>query len=171
METWPVRPLRRSRQGLTPAECQTVLERGTSGVLAVLGDGGCPYAVPLNYALDGGRILFHSAPEGHKLDALRRHPEASFCVVDCAEVRPETLSTRYRSVIAFGRVRIIEDADRFREALRLFVLRFVPDTEMALRVAMEESPARLVMLEFLIERMSGKQARELCDGTRMTDTG
>lgn len=166
-----MRPLRRGSQALTSAECRAILERGTNGVLAVLGDGGRPYAVPLNYALDGERIIFHSAPEGHKLDALRRHPQASFCVVDCAEVRPETLSTRYRSVIAFGRVRIIEDADRFQEALRLFTLRFASDSETALRVAMEESQTRLVMLEFVIERMSGKQARELCDAAPKTDIG
>ncbi|MDI9470659.1 MAG: pyridoxamine 5'-phosphate oxidase family protein [Bacillota bacterium] len=158
-----MRSLRRSRQALTQAECRAVLERGTSGVLAVLGDGGYPYAVPLNYALDGERILFHSAPVGHKLDALRRHPAASFCVVDIAEPRPETLSTCYRSVIVFGRVRIIEEEDGFREALRLFTRRFVTDPELALRVAAEESRERLLMLAFEIEQMSGKQARELSD--------
>ena len=34
------RPMRRFKQALSPEECRAVLERGTSGVLALTGDGG-----------------------------------------------------------------------------------------------------------------------------------
>ena len=65
------RPMRRSRQALGIDACKEVLSRGTSGVLALLGDGGWPYAVPMSYAFDGEKLYFHCAREGHKLDAIR----------------------------------------------------------------------------------------------------
>ncbi|MFV0411841.1 MAG: pyridoxamine 5'-phosphate oxidase family protein, partial [Oscillospiraceae bacterium] len=64
------REMRRKKQVLSAEECVEVLNRGTSGVLAVLGDGGYPYAVPLSYVYQGNKIFFHSARTGHKLDAI-----------------------------------------------------------------------------------------------------
>ena len=51
------RELRRGRQALPEAESLAILERGSHGVLAVLGDGGYPYAVPLNYVYEGARYI------------------------------------------------------------------------------------------------------------------
>ena len=65
------REMRRKNQQLSETESAAVLERGTSGVLAVLGDGGYPYGVPVSYAYCGGKIYFHCAKSGHKLDAIR----------------------------------------------------------------------------------------------------
>ena len=45
------REMRRKRQQLPPEECRAILWRGTSGVLAVSGDDGYPYAVPLSLSL------------------------------------------------------------------------------------------------------------------------
>ena len=77
-----MRPMRRFRQELTAEECVQVLERGTHGVLAVLGDEGYPYAVPLSYVHGEGKLWFHCAQAGHKLDAIRNYNKVSFCVVD-----------------------------------------------------------------------------------------
>ena len=96
------RPMRRFKQALSPEECRAVLERGTSGVLALSGDGGWPYAVPLSYVYADGKIYFHSAKSGHKVDAIRSCPRASFCVIDQDHIVPEEYTTYFRSVIAFG---------------------------------------------------------------------
>ena len=64
------REMRRNRQQLTDAESVAILERNTHGVLAVCGDDGYPYAVPLNHFMMDGRVYFHCAVEGHKLDAI-----------------------------------------------------------------------------------------------------
>ena len=80
------REMRRKRQALPLERCEEVLRRGTSGVLALSGDGGYPYAVPISYCYDGSRLYFHCAKEGHKLDAIRREPRASFCVIDQDQV-------------------------------------------------------------------------------------
>ena len=76
------RPMRRFRQQLSAEECESVLLRCTSGVLALAGDGGYPYAVPLSYVYTDGKLYFHSAVQGHKVDAVNRESRCSFCVVD-----------------------------------------------------------------------------------------
>lgn len=65
------RKMRRKRQQLTEAECIDILMENTSGVLAVCGDNGYPYAVPLSYVYDNGSLYFHCARSGHKLDAIK----------------------------------------------------------------------------------------------------
>lgn len=94
------RPMRRHRQQLSQWDCAAILSRGTSGVLAVAGDGGYPYAVPLSYVYQEGTLFFHCAKAGHKLDALRRCSKASFCVIDQDQVVPpgvhHLLSQRHR---------------------------------------------------------------------------
>ena len=156
------RPMRRSAQALGVDACREVLSRGTSGVLALLGDGGWPYAVPMSYAFDGEKLYFHCAREGHKLDAIRREARASFCVVDRDEVAPEEYTTYFRSVIAFGRVRVLEDEAQKRAAIELLARRYFPqDSAENRRRAIERERTGLCMLEMDIEHMSGKEAIEL----------
>ena len=155
------RPMRRSRQALGIDACKEVLSRGTSGVLALLGDGGWPYAVPMSYAFDGEKLYFHCAREGHKLDAIRREARASFCVVDRDEVVPEEYTTYFRSVIAFGRVRVIEDEAQKRDAVELLARRYFPqDSAENRHRAIEREWVGLCMLEMDIEHLSGKEAVE-----------
>ena len=54
------RPMRRFKQQLTMERCEEILQKGSYGVLAVLGDEGYPYTVPLNYHYHNGKIFFHS---------------------------------------------------------------------------------------------------------------
>ena len=103
------RQMRRKRQMLSKEECEYVLCRGTSGVLAVSGDDGYPYAVPLSYLYEDGKIFFHSAGSGHNLDAIAGNDRVSFCVIDQDRIVPEEYTTYFRSVIAFGRIHIIEN--------------------------------------------------------------
>lgn len=156
------RPMRRSAQALDGGACVEILERGTSGVLALAGDGGWPYAVPLSYAFDGEKLYFHCAREGHKLDAIRREARASFCVVDRDDVKPAEYTSYFRSVIIFGRVRVLEDEAQKRAAIELLARRYFPeDSAENRRRAIEREWAGLCMLEMDIEHMSGKEAKEL----------
>lgn len=76
------REMRRKKQVIPLEESIAVLMCGTSGVLAVQGDNGYPYAVPISYAYYGTHIYFHCAKAGHKLDAIKRDNKVSFCVID-----------------------------------------------------------------------------------------
>ena len=88
------REMRRKKQELSRMESVALLERATSGVLAVLGDGDYPYAVPLSFVYYDEKLYFHCAVTGHKLDAVKRHPKASFCVIGQDHVLPEKYTLR-----------------------------------------------------------------------------
>lgn len=156
------REMRRKNQVLPPEECAGALDRGTSGVLALAGDGGYPYAVPLSYAYREGKLYFHCAREGHKLDALRRSPRASFCVIDRDRVVPREYTTYFRSVIAFGTVRILEDDGEKRAAIELLARKYAPEEREEDRAAfIRRGWGSMCLLELSIDHLSGKEGREL----------
>lgn len=156
------REMRRKKQALRREECEQILERAASGVLAVSGDGGYPYAVPISYVYDAGHIYFHCARSGHKLDSIRREPKVSFCVVDQDEIVPQEYTTYFRSVIVFGRIRSLENEEEKRLAIEKLALKYAPDAAPASRQkAIEADWASLCVLELTIEHISGKEAIEL----------
>ena len=161
------REMRRKKQLLTPEERAAVLHRGTSGVLALAGDDGYPYAVPMSYAFDGEKLYFHCAREGHKLDAIRRNCKASFCVIDQDQIVPEEYTSHFRSVIVFGTMRILEDDGEKRAAIEALALKYAPDDDAADRNrAIDREWAPLCMLELTIDHITGKEAIELVKAKR-----
>ena len=156
------REIRRKRQALSAADCQNILRRGSSGVLALLGDGGYPYAVPISYVYDGKNLYFHCAKSGHKLDAILREPRASFCVVDRDEVVPAEFTTYYRSVIVFGTMRVLERQEEKLAAIEKLAAKYAPNESPAARQsAIQREWAGLCMLELSIQHLTGKEAVEL----------
>ncbi len=156
------RPMRRKRQALARAECLRILAGATSGVLALIGDGGYPYAVPLSFAYAGDRLYFHSAPAGHKIDAVRKGDgRASFCVVGKDEIHGSEYTTYFCSVIAFGRIGIVEDQEEKLAAARLLGARYNPGDEAGLQKELDKSLSHMLMLRLDIEHMTGKEAIEL----------
>ena len=152
------RKMRRNAQELPREEALAVLENGSTGILAVLGDGGYPYTVPLNYALMGGNIYFHCAPEGHKLDAIKKNGKVSFCVVGKDEVIAPIFSTDYRSAIAFGRARVVTEDGLKREALVGLAEKYGPDYMEAGREEIKSTWDRVVIVEIKVEHLTGKEA-------------
>ena len=155
------RAMRRKRQQLSEAESIEILKKATAGTLALLGDGGYPYAVPISYVYAEGKLYFHSALSGHKVDAIRNCNKASFCVIDKDDVQPAKYTTYFRSVIAFGRIHIIEDEQEKLETARLLGDRYNPNQEEALQKELEKGLSRMLMIRFDIEHLTGKQAIEL----------
>ena len=158
------RDMRRKKQALSEQECTDVLQRVGWGVLGVQGDDGYPYTVPLNYVLLDGHLYFHCAREGHKIDALERSDKASFCVVDRSELVPSEFTTYYRSVIVFGRLRIVEDQEeRARSLTALVEALSGNESEESKRAEIDRCWLRnsLAMLELAPEHISGKQSIEL----------
>lgn len=153
------RDMRRSRQQLRQEETEDILRRGKTGILAVNGDGGYPYAVPVNYVYQDGKILFHGAKEGHKFDAMAADEKVSFCVIDRDEVVPEKLTTAYRSAIAFGKVRLLEGEELVRAAYALGVKYY--DAPQAVREHIDGALGRLACYEIAVEHLTGKEGLEL----------
>ncbi|MBC8531302.1 pyridoxamine 5'-phosphate oxidase family protein [Gehongia tenuis] len=155
------REMRRKKQLLPLEETIAVLDRRTSGVLALSGDDGYPYAVPLSYIHCDGRLYFHCAKSGHKLDALLANPKASFCVIDLDDVVPEEYTTYFRSVIVFGTLRVLEDEGEKRRAIEKLAAKYSPDHEEGRLKEIDREFKVLCMLEMSIEHMTGKEAIEL----------
>lgn len=155
------REMRRSKQQMAADEVRAILEAGKSGVLAVLGDEGYPYAVPLSYVFTGDCIYFHCAKSGHKLDAIQAYDKVSFCVINMDDVVPERYTTYYRSVIAFGRARVVEDADEKLAALRLLGDKYNPNQERALNAEVKKGYDRLHIVAIDVEHVTGKKSIEL----------
>ena len=155
------REMRRKRQQLSEEKSIGILQKSTAGTLALLGDNGYPYAVPISYVYADGKLYFHSALSGHKIDAIRNCDKASFCVIDKDDVRPEKYTTYFRSVIAFGRIHIIEDEQEKLETARLLGDRYNPNQEEALQKEIEKGLSRMLMIRFDIEHLTGKAAIEL----------
>ena len=155
------RSMRRKRQKLSEEKSIGILQKSTAGTLALLGDNGYPYAVPISYVYADGKLYFHSALSGHKIDAIRNCDKASFCVIDKDDVHPEKYTTYFRCVIAFGRIHIIEDEQEKLETARLLGDRYNPNQEDALQKELEKGLSRMVMIRFDIEHLTGKEAIEL----------
>ncbi len=155
------RDMRRKKQLLTDDDCVAILERGTSGVLAVSGDDGYPYAVPLSYVYRDGKIYFHCAKTGHKLDAIAQHDKVSFCVIDLDDVKPEIYSTHYRSVIAFGRAQILDDEADKRSAFEILAAKYSPDDPQGRAQEIDKQLKNVCIFAVAIEHMTGKAAKEL----------
>lgn len=155
------REMRRKRQQLSEEESIAILQKATAGTLALLGDNDYPYAVPISYVYADGRLYFHSALSGHKVDAIRKCDKASFCVIEQDEVHPEKYTTFFRSVIAFGRIHIIEDETEKLETARMLVNRYIPNQEEAVQKELENGLSRMLMIRFDIEHLTGKEAIEL----------
>ena len=155
------REMRRKRQQLSEEESVSILKKATAGTLALLGDDDYPYAVPISYVYADGRLYFHSALSGHKVDAIRKCDKASFCVIAQDEVHPEKYTTFFRSVIAFGRIHIIEDEAEKLATARIFGNRYNPNQEEALQKELENGLSRMLMIRFDIEHLTGKEAIEL----------
>ena len=108
------RPMRRIKQQVSQEECIRVLRTVPRGVLSVIGDDGYPYGVPLDhlYCEEEGKIYFHCAKEGHKLDAITKCDKASYCVMDEGFRREGEWALNITSVISFGRISVVTDEDK-----------------------------------------------------------
>ena len=154
--------MRRKRQELSREDTAAILERRTSGVLALAEEGGFPYAVPLSYVYTGDKLYFHCAKSGHKLELIRQNLKASFCVVDQDQIVPEEYTTYFRSAIVFGRMQVVEDEGEKRAAIEKLALKYAPDSTVEDRkqvIQKEWEP--LCMLEMELDHVTGKEAIEL----------
>ena len=155
------REMRRKKQEIGREECLRILKEEPRGILSVLGDDGYPYGVPMTHlwSEEDGRLYFHCAKEGHKLDAIRRCDRASFCVLDGGCREEGDWALRFRSVVVFGRVRIVEEEERKRAILRRLCAKFTDDPAYAER-ELANFFGSVCCLELIPEHVTGKRVKE-----------
>ena len=155
-----MRKMRRFKQDMPKDWIEALLIRNTSGVLAVNGDDGYPYGVPVNYAYCDGKIYFHSSKQGYKNDCLAASSKACFTVIDADEIIAEGYTSHFKSAIVTGNIRLTEGDER-RAGLMAIVEKYsgiMPREEKDLKVE-KCNAAAVYAIE--IESMSGKQAFNL----------
>lgn len=109
--------LRRADRVMSDERVREMLASAYCGRLATVGPEGWPYVVPLLYVRMDDEIWVHNTgARGHLRENVEREPRVCFEVDDPGPVFPygrfECDSTlAYRSVVAFGRIRIVEDRD------------------------------------------------------------
>ena len=155
------REMRRFKQQLDAKQCQEVLRTQKRGVLSLLGDGGYPYGIPLNhwYCEEDGRLYFHGAKAGHKIDALKRNNKVSYCVYDEGYVNPGEWAKHVKSVIVFGKIEFIEDEAKAKEICSNIVRKFTGDEEY-LENELKLALSRVQCLVLVPEHMTGKLVKE-----------
>lgn len=153
------RDLTRKKQMISLIECKEILKQEVRGVLAVNGDDGYPYALPINFYFDeaNNKIYFHSGKIGHKLDAIANSDKVSFCVYDKGYHKDGHWSLNIRSVIIFGRIHIVEDWSD--ELMVDFCKRFTDDADYIYsEIEKFRSNTKVLCLE--IEHITGKLVNE-----------
>ena len=155
------RAMRRKKQLLSKEATEKILATGLVGVLGVAGDDDYPYTVPVNYAFDHGKIYFHSAVSGHKLDGIQRNSKVSFCVIDRDEIVPQELTSYFRSAIAFGQAKIVSDETLKLHALELLARKYSPGMDARAAEAIQREWNHLCVVEITIDHLTGKEAIEL----------
>lgn len=153
--------MRRIKQQLSEKECIDILQRQNVGTLALAKNGDYPYAVPLNYVYYNGKIYFHCAITGHKIDIIKKQNKASFCVIDKDTVVPEKYTTFYRSVIVFGKAEIVEDDVEKMVALKELSYKYVSKDDKAHLKEINGAWNRTCVFSLSIDYLSGKEAIEL----------
>lgn len=155
------RPVRRKKNEIDLDEAQALLRTERRGVLAMHGDGGYPYAIPLNFLYDEaqGRIYFHGAAAGHKADALRADDRVCFTVYGHETVKKETWAPFLQSAVVFGRCRILEERGETQTLVKRLAMKYFPDEQTAdEEIAASGKAVRIYVLD--IEHISGKEIQE-----------
>ena len=119
--------MRRKKQKLTEKQCIDILKRAKTATLALHGDDGYPYSVPVNYVYLDGKIYFHGAKSGHKIDAIKNNSKVSISIIDQEDVIEEELTTYFRSIILFGKAKILQDDDEIYQAVNALGLKYCDD--------------------------------------------
>ncbi|EUB16261.1 putative 5-nitroimidazole antibiotic resistance protein NimB [Shuttleworthella sp. MSX8B] len=155
------RKMRRYRQQICQEDCLKILREEGRGVLAMIGEDGYPYAIPLDFLYNegNGRIYFHCAMQGFKLDLLRFNDKVCFSVMDKGFKREGDWSWNVRSLVIFGRVREISDPMMIEGQVRALGMKYYPTRE-GVELEMKKSLSRVCLLELTIDHMTGKLVNE-----------
>ena len=151
------REMRLKENELSHDEAKEILMNNSNGVLALSGDNGYSYAVPVSFAYSDNKIYFHGATEGHKPDSIKRNDKVSFCVIEKDEVIAAEFNTHYRSAIAFGVVRILESDEERLNALRVILEKYSPDFIETGKKYIENEWNNVAVFEINIEHLTAKQ--------------
>lgn len=155
------RKMRRFAQQISDEECIEVLKNETRGVLSVIGEDGYPYGMPLNhyYCEEDGKLYFHGAKEGHKLDAISACNKVCYTVFDKGFRREGEWALNVKSVVIFGKISLVSETEKAEQICTALCRKFTDDEEY-INHEIEHSLKRVQCLELTPDYMTGKLVNE-----------
>lgn len=155
------RNMRRAKQQISYEECITLLKTETRGVLSLMGDNGYPYGIPLNHYFceEDGKICFHGAKEGHKIDSINNCNKVCYTVFDKGYRKEGEWALNVKSVVVFGKINFVTDENKAKEICSKLCRKFTDDEEY-LKRELEHALSRVLCLELTPEHISGKLVNE-----------
>ena len=155
------RPIRKIKNQISEEACRSLLQSARRGVLAVNGDDGYPYAIPVNYFYDAEqqKIYFHGARSGHKVDAIKKCDKVCFTVFGNESIKDEVWAPYLQSVVVFGRCRLLDAGTESMGLLKRFAMKYYPEESMVDEEITAAGNA-VQMYEIAIEHLSGKEVQE-----------
>lgn len=148
--------IRRKDRAISDKKAVEILTNGEFGVLSSTGENGYAYGVPLNYVLTENKIYFHCFVEsGHKIDNFKFNNKVSFCVVGKSEVIPNQFSTKYESVIAFGKISEVFEEEKI-SALRDLLKKYSAGHEEKGEKYIQNDEHHTGVYKIEIEHLTGK---------------
>ena len=156
------KPIRKKINEIDRAAAGALLKSNRRGILAMNGDNGYPYAIPINYFYDcvGQKIYFHGAKAGHKVESLKTSDKVCFTVYgnECID-KSEPWAPYVQSAVVFGRCRLLEPGPESIDRLKEFAMKYYPSEQLVDKEIAHAGRA-VQMFEITIEHMSGKQVQE-----------
>lgn len=155
------RKIRKKKNELDINATEKLLLDSRRGVLAMNGDEGYPYAIPINYVYDedNKKIYFHGARVGHKIDALRACDKVCFTVYGNETIKEETWAPFMQSTVVFGRCHLMENDEKAMALLKFFAIKYYPNEQMVDEEIAQAGKA-VQLFEIEIEHLSGKEVQE-----------
>lgn len=155
------REMRRKKQQLSADEVEEILKKHNTCTLALSGDDGYPYSLPISYAYIDGKIYFHCAKVGHKIDAVKSNKKVSLSVIDSDEVIEEKYTNKYKSVIVFGKARIIENKDEiYKNCVQMTKIICPTANKSGIKEEAERFINETAVVEITPEHITGKEGLE-----------
>ena len=150
------REMRSKANMLTNEEVENILKTSPNGTLALYGENGYPYSVPVNFVYSDGKIYFHGAAEGYKLDCMKKDPHVSFSVIGKDDIAKENFTTLFSSVIAFGNIRVIDTMEEKIPVLEAMVGKYSAEFMESGKELISKGCGS-VAYELTIDHMTGKK--------------
>ena len=155
------RQVRRKNREISLEAAKDLLRTSRRGVLAVNGDNGYPYALPLNYLYDedSNTIIFHGARAGHKIDSIKACDKVCFTVYGNETIKEEAWAPYVQSTIVYGRCHLVDDQERAMGILRSLARKYYPSEDI-IDEEIAKAGKAVQMFQIEIEHISGKEIQE-----------
>ena len=153
------RQMNKQDRQMSYEETVKALASGNHGTLSVIGDEGYPYATPVNYVYEDGKIYIHSAKYGYKVECIEKCDKVCFSAIISAEVEQSRFTAAFESVVATGRIKSINDEGEKRSILEKFIYKMAPDYIEGGMKFVSAAIDKTLLLCIDIEEMTGKQSK------------